>query len=82
MAWTQYKKREGDVGFGNETAEILVATSPDGLQWEEPVPVTRDGPEQLFVDVFPTPDGRARHSTSIIRSWRAPLLGNVSTRHN
>jgi hypothetical protein len=54
LAWTRYKKREGDVGFGNETAEILVATSLDGLQWKEPIPVTRDGPEQLFVDVFPT----------------------------
>ena len=54
LAWTRYEKREGDVGFGNETAEILVATSADGLRWEEPIPVTRDGPEQRFVDVFPT----------------------------
>ena len=54
LVWSRYDGREGQNWVTNHTADILSASSPDGLTWSAPRYITHDPPAQPHLDSLPS----------------------------
>lgn len=58
ITWTRYDSKKGEY-YKNKTSEILFATSPDGLKWNQhpPVQITRDVEVDILSSVYSDQSG-------------------------
>jgi hypothetical protein len=83
LTWTRYRagSRLGDY-YRDGSAEVVTATSHDGLRWSAPVVVSPPDPEARFVDILPVlfADAGGQRIFVAWTSSRAGFLGDVLVR--
>ena len=83
LAWTRYAHgSKQDDYYRDGSAEVVTATSKDGLRWSPPVTQSPPDPERRYVDMLPSlvGDTDGRHTYLAWTSGRPSARGDILVR--